>query len=119
MKKVVCFALGLILMAATAFAQEMIISRASAVKTESALIHTGGTMFSGILVATDGTNAVTLDVYDGTTTGGTKIIPQIVIPTSSSNRSFALSIDPGVLVRSGIYVAVTCSGTVGYTVYYK
>lgn len=121
MKRLIGLVLCLLMIAATVSAQEATYLRASGVQTASALIHTGDALFAGIVVATDGTNAVTLDVYDGTTTGGTKVIPQTVIPSSATNRSWALSIDPGLLVRSGIYIVVSVAGggSCAYTVYYK
>ena len=119
--KSIIMALVIILVLAVSAQAQTNYSRTSAVKTASALIYTGNALFQGILIATDGTNAVTLDVYDGTTTGGTKVIPQTVIPSSSTNRSWALSIDPGLLVRTGIYVAISVAGggSASYTVYYK
>jgi len=96
-------------------------SRSSTVKTASALIFTGDSIFAGILIATDGTNAVTLDVYDGVDNTGTKVIPQLVIPSSATNRAFSLSIDPGVHMMTGIYVVISVagSGSASYTVYFK
>lgn len=121
MKRIIGLVLCFVLIMAVSASAQVASSKASAVKTATALIYTGETLFTGILIATDGTNAVTLDVYDGTSASGTKIIPQQVIPSSAVNRSWALGIDPGVLVRTGIYVVVSVAGggSCSYTVYYK
>jgi hypothetical protein len=121
MKKIAVFISCLILTAIVAFAEPTNYLRGSAVKTASALIYTGDALFGGFIVAMDGTNAVTIDVYDGTNSSGTKIIPQTVIPTSATNRSYSLSIDPGLHVYTGIYVVVSVAGggSCAYTVYYK
>jgi hypothetical protein len=121
MKKISAFILCLVLMATIAYAESVPYSMVSTVKTATALIYTGDIQFNGIIIATDGTNAVTLDVYDGTTTAGTKVIPQLVIPSSATNRSFALSVDPGIHMYTGIYVVISVagSGSASYTVYYK
>ncbi len=83
------------------------------------LVRTGRANLYGILVATDGTNAVTIDVYDSLSGSGTKVIPTIVIPTSATMRGTAINFENPVQIRTGIYVDVTTSGTVGYTVYYN
>lgn len=91
----------------------------SAEKTADALIYTGACYFHGILVATDGTNAVTLDIYDNTAGSGTVITPTIVIPTSASMRSASIGFNPPVWCKTGIYVDITlAAGSCSYVVYY-
>ena len=92
----------------------------SAVQTATANVLTGKGALYGILIATDGTNAVTLDIYDGTSTAGTKLMPQVVITTSATNRGAAIDFgESGVGFATGIHVVATCAGTVGYTLYYE
>ena len=92
----------------------------SGVQTATANVLTGKGALYGILIATDGTNAVTLDIYDGTDATGTKLVPQVVITTSATNRSAAIDFgESGVGFGTGIYVVATCAGTVGYTLYYE
>ena len=91
----------------------------STVQTATANVLTGKGALYGILIATDGTNAVTLDIYDGTDATGTKLVPQVVITTSATNRSAAIDFGDGVGFGTGIYVVATCAGTVGYTLYYE
>ena len=88
----------------------------SAVKTADALIATGWTEMHGVIVTTDGTNAVTMDIHNGTTTAGAKIAPTITFPATPVTQ--AVSFNPPVSCSSGIYVNITTAGTVSYTVYY-
>ncbi|MDD5353509.1 MAG: hypothetical protein PHS93_10135 [Candidatus Omnitrophica bacterium] len=88
--------------------------------TDDALITTGGGYFKGIVVHTDGTNAVTVSIYDNTAASGTKIISTITIPTSAVNRIFALGFnDNEIPFIKGMYVDVTTSGTVTYDITFK
>ena len=91
----------------------------SAVKTADALIKTGVSYFYGLVVATDGTNSVTFKVYDNTSAAGTKVIPDWIVTTSSSNRMSAISFDPPLPCSTGIYVDITTSGSVSYIAYYR
>jgi hypothetical protein len=92
---------------------------ASETKTDDASITTGYGYFLGIIVVTDGTNAVTLDIYDSTAASGRKLIPTTTIPTGTSNRFAVIGFADGDLYYyAGIYVDVTCAGTVSYMVYY-
>ena len=91
----------------------------SVTKTGSACILNGKGLFYGILLTTDATNAVTLDIYDSTTASGTKIIPTSTITTNSADRLRSISFALPLHVSNGIYVNVTCSGTVAYMVYFE
>jgi hypothetical protein len=87
-------------------------------KSADALIWVGPGTFGGIAIATDGTNAVTVSIYDvATATTGALIVPTFVVPTSSVDRvrSFFWPIH----FENGIYVDVTCAGTVGYEIYFQ
>ena len=76
--------------------------------------------FHGITVITDGSNAVTVDIYDNASAAsGTKLIPTATITTSATDRIQTINPPKRIRVKNGIYVNVTCSGTVGYMVYYE
>ena len=77
--------------------------------TASAASVTGPGLFYGIIVLTDGTNNVTVNVYDNTAASSTKLIPTDFI-VSGSNRSLAISYDPGVKFSTGIYVDISVAG---------
>jgi hypothetical protein len=93
----------------------------SATKTADALIHTGAGYFYGFVVKTDGTNSVTLQIYDGTTTGGTRIGPDFLCVTSSTNRMCVFGTgDLPIPFSTGLYVDITSSDTTpDYTVFYR
>ena len=113
MKKIL-IALLIVLFATTAFAA----MKNSGAKSADALIATGQGVFYGIIVSTDSTNAVTLDIYDNTSASGTKLIPTSTITTASDDRIQSITFENGVEFYKGIYVDITCAGTVGYNVYY-
>ena len=87
--------------------------------TADALIINVPGYFYGISITTDGTNTATVVIYDNTEASGSKIVQDLVVPSSSTNRGMAFSSDPPVGLETGIYVDVTCAGTVKYTVFYR
>lgn len=88
-------------------------------KTSSALITTGAGIYNGIKVNTDGTNAATIIVYDNTAASGTAVDPSTVYVTSSSMRVQASGSYPPRRYYNGLYVSITCAGTVSVTVEYE
>lgn len=90
--------------------------------TASAIITPSAGKFHGILFTTDGTNTVTVSIYDNAAAAdGRELIPTSYITSSASNRLSSISIDPPVKYYNGIYVniAVAGGGTVSYMVYYE
>ena len=109
---------GTLLMPTPAHAQGLAGCLPSVEKTADAAIMAKAGYFCGIMVITDGTNSVTIDIYDNATAAsGTEIIPLWTVTTSASNRSAALEFTNGIFVNSGIYVDITTSGAVTYVVY--
>ena len=90
----------------------------SAEKSADASIYDGPCLFYGLVIATDGTNDVTIDVYDNTAASGTKLLPTIVIPTSADIRYETIWFGKPVWCKTGIYVDITTAGTVAYMAYY-
>jgi len=88
-------------------------------KTADAAIDTGAGYFYGMILATDGTNAVTVDIYDNTSASGTVLVPTFVITTSATDRVRSLSFDPPVAYNNGVYVDITCAGTMSFVGYYR
>ena len=89
-------------------------------QSASAAIKASAGYFYGIAVITDATNAVTVDIYDNASAAsGTKLIPTWVITTSSTDRCQSYDAPAPIRVRNGIYVNITCDGTVKYIVYYE
>lgn len=92
----------------------------SAVNTADAAIATGTGWFYGFVIYTDGTNSVTVDIYDNTSGTGTKLAPSIVCQTSSTNRTCVFGADVGIVFNTGLYIDITSSdATPDYVVYYR
>jgi hypothetical protein len=91
----------------------------SAAKSADALITTGAAYFNGIAITGDGTNVITADIHNGLTTAGEKIAPTLHCIQSAAVKTCAFEIDPPVYSGTGIYVNITTSGTIEYTVYYS
>lgn len=92
----------------------------SAQQTADAAITASAGVLHGIIVITDATNAVTLNMYDNATAAsGTKLIPTSTITTGDTDRIQSISLYPPVRFYNGIYVNITCSGTVSYMVYFE
>ena len=88
--------------------------------TVDAAITAGSGFLKGIIVHTDGTNTVTLDVYDNATeASGIKLFSTLTIPTSATNRATVISFDYEAKYENGIYVNITCAGSVTYDVYFE
>jgi hypothetical protein len=116
MKKIIFgVAMAVLLVCATANAQTFV--NGSGSNSTDALIWTGDVNFQGILLATDGTNACTVSVYDNTSAAGTLLMPTTVVPTSATDRSRGFYFNLPVRANTGLYVDITCSGTCSYVVY--
>ena len=108
--------LMVLLISVPSFAESM---TASGSKAADSLIQVQGGLFYGIAIATDGVNAVTVSIYDvATATTGALIVPTFVATTSATDRVKSFFVYPAIKYNNGIYVDITCAGTVGYEVYY-
>lgn len=93
----------------------------SETKIADAAIVSGRGFFLGIFFVTDATNEVTVNIYDNASAAsGKKLIPtDTIITTAAANRIQAIGFEKGeVPYMNGIYVDITCAGTVSYIVYY-
>lgn len=91
----------------------------SALKTADALIISGRAEFHGITITGDGTNAVTVDIYNNTEGSGEKITPTLNFPQSATSKTQAYSVSPPVRCNNGIYVDITTTGTASYIIYFS
>lgn len=121
-RKIFAITIILVLLAGIAVAQEAYM-RVTATKTADAAIMAGPGLLHGIVFVTDGTNAVTVNVYDNASAAtGTKLLPtDTIITTSSANRVQAIGFDPPINCINGAYVDVTVGGggSVAYMGYYS
>jgi|Deesub1362B_J571_1020462.scaffolds.fasta_scaffold08539_4 hypothetical protein len=97
-------------------AQAMQYSFGSGKKTADSLIYSKACKLLGIMITTDGTNDVTVKIYDNTSATGT-VLPDIYVP-ASARTVYVEWVYPR-WMNNGIYVDVTTSGTVQYEVYFQ
>jgi len=117
MKRFIITLAALALMAAPALAFEPTNpSDSSDEQTADATIHTGAGFFHQIVIMPDGTNDVTVSIYDNTASSGKEILPTLTFAGDGGPQA-----SPPVWVRvdTGIRVDVTTAGTVAYVVLYR
>jgi hypothetical protein len=113
MKRVVAIIAIFLMLAGTAFAGKSIGN------TGSGLITTGQGFFKGLIVNTDGTNAVTITIYDNTAASGNKVVSSFIITTSTTDLIRTLSFgDRDCPYFTGMYFSISTSGTVTYDVFF-
>jgi len=78
--------------------------------TSSALVLTGSGQFHGFALKADGTNDVTVNVFDSLTATGRKIIPTDSVFDGTVKLN-AWSDNPAIRLDTGIYIEITCAGT--------
>lgn len=119
MKRII---LSILIILATTFSQASaieIINQTDDYTADAAVLTSWGN-FYGMILATDGTNPVTINIYDNASAAsGDKLIPQTVITTSSTERATAISFNPPLRFNNGIYVDITTSGAVTYKIYHN
>ena len=86
--------------------------------TESGVAVSSRCAFMGLLVATDGTNNITINVYDNATAAsGTKLLPTDTV-FLASGRLQAVGLLKGIAAQNGLYVEITCAGDAKVMVLY-
>ena len=78
-------------------------------KTSSALIVTGSGIFLGLLIKCDGTNDLTLNVYDAITATGTQLIPTDFV-FDGTIKANSLGLAPGIRFATGLYLEIAVAG---------
>lgn len=92
----------------------------SAELTASGVAVAARCAFAGIVIKNDGSNDVTVNVYDNASAAsGTKLLPaDCVFPANANLRLQSFSLLTPIPAQNGVYVEVTCAGTFGVMVYY-
>jgi len=93
----------------------------TATQTADAAAVVGAGYLYGISCKTDGTNAVTFQIYDNATeASGTRIVQDYICATSSANRVCVFGWDPPIPFTNGVFVDITSTDTdPDYVVYYR
>ena len=91
-------------------------STASGRKDASALIYTGATLLTGVKVVTNGTDNVTVVVYDNTEGSG-KVVDEWTVTGSENYGGTNYGKSP-VIIDNGIYVTVSGTGGKYYVFYF-
>lgn len=121
MKKTIAYALCILCFCFSAFADDPEVK--TSVNDADALVWnittSGNIVFRNILIVPDGTNDLTISVYDALNASDPtrKIIS--TIPVSGTGGPKMLPVTIKYKCRRGIYVDVTSVGTYSYTVFYS
>ena len=86
-------------------------------KTASAKVTDGPAILCGMLIGTDGANNPTITVHDSTDNSGTEVVPTAEYDASVIGLNGFVP-GYGKSCKNGIYVAITCAGTVEVTIDY-
>jgi hypothetical protein len=114
MKRGILIILIVLLMMGAAFGSEALLP---STQTADAAICTGRCYLGAIIVMPDGTNDVTVSIYDNTTNSGTEMLPTMTFAGDGGAQAFAAPYK--ILGSTGIYVDITTEGTVEYTILYN
>lgn len=85
-------------------------------QTADATILSGSGYFKQIIVMPDGTNDVTVSVYDNTASSGKELLPTLTFAGDGGPQA---SPPVWIAVDTGIRVDITTVGTVAYVVLYR
>ena len=77
--------------------------------TASGLSLTGSGLFHGFMIKCDGTNDVTVNVYDNTEGSGTKLIPTDTV-FDGTIKSNAYNCAPPIIFDTGLYIKIAVAG---------
>lgn len=84
----------------------------------SANAVSGRCIFRGISVNPDGTNDITVNVWDSTTVSGATRLLETDVVFAGNEGWQCLDVPHGLPCFNGIYVEITCAGTLSYRVHY-
>ena len=86
-------------------------SQVSSSLTESGTVLSETGILNGLIVKPDGINDPVINVFDNIAASGINLIPSDTVFDGSSKLA-VLSFNPGVIFDIGLYVEITCVGTV-------
>lgn len=86
--------------------------------TSSGIAYTGECLLTGMLLGMDKVNDPSITVYDGLDNSGNEIVPTNDYDASTLNLNGYMASKPD-LCKTGIYVEITCAGTVEVVIKYQ
>lgn len=76
--------------------------------------------FYGVSAENDGSNSITVVIYDNASAAsGKQVVHTLFFPASSTRRMEAWENSPPVAVEKGMYADITCAGDAKITVYFR
>lgn len=94
--------------------------RDNTVYSSSQIVCSGPCLFWGILIGTDGVNNPTVTVYDNTTNSGDEVAPTCEYDaTLKGVNGFVLPDSEARYCENGLYIEITCAGTVEVSVLWR
>lgn len=82
----------------------------SAIKSASGVHVSSRCVFTGFVVTTDGTNAVTLSFYNNASAGTGTLLPPGTITIPGNAYVYPFGFSPGIYASAGIYVTMSVAG---------
>ena len=86
--------------------------------TATGAVSSNACVISGMLIGTDGSNDPVVTVYDNTTNTN-EVIPTTTYDASVLGLNGVTLPKDGVKCQTGIYVEITCAGSVEVLIYYS
>lgn len=91
-------------------------SQTPSTKTASGLVCGGPCIFQGFVLGTDGTNDPTITLYNNVAASGQEVVPTTTYDASALGLNGATGFHQW--CDTGLYIAITCAGTVEVSVQY-
>ncbi|MCE5265727.1 MAG: hypothetical protein LLG97_19635 [Deltaproteobacteria bacterium] len=88
---------------------QILVAKVTTDGAASGIAVSGAAAFYGIVVVTDGTNNITLNVYDNTAAAGSTLVPADTV-ILGGDRIWTFSWDPAIKCTTGIYVSISVAG---------
>lgn len=92
-------------------------SQSSGRKTSDTQISTDTCYLTGVIVECDGTNAATVEIYDGTSSSGTLVFRHIYL--GANTKTDPVFINVPIICNGGMFLDLTGTGAAATVLYVK